>query len=239
MQILITSGGTKVPIDPVRNITNMSSGKFGSELATSALQAGLDVIYLVSSEGKTPFSTDIDFCSNPDLKTITKSLSTLHDFYATYHHHYQEHRYHHFDEYAEKLKSLIITQKPDIVILAAAVSDYLVHNYSNNKVRSSESFSIQLVHAPKLIRSIKEWRPDVFLVGFKLLVNANDSELLKAAMQSIEQNKCDLVVANDLSSIRRGAHEVLVVEGNGTYKKYTDNLAGEIIKRALELVNNR
>jgi len=34
MKILITSGGTDVPIDDVRKISNMSSGKYGAEIAT-------------------------------------------------------------------------------------------------------------------------------------------------------------------------------------------------------------
>ena len=46
MKILITSGGTKVPIDDVRSITNMSSGKFGAEIAAIFTSQKNKVVYL-------------------------------------------------------------------------------------------------------------------------------------------------------------------------------------------------
>jgi phosphopantothenoylcysteine decarboxylase/phosphopantothenate--cysteine ligase len=51
MKILITSGGTKEPIDPVRYIGNRSSGKMGQALHAAALNAGHEVIFLDASEG--------------------------------------------------------------------------------------------------------------------------------------------------------------------------------------------
>ena len=42
MKILITSGGTKVPIDRVRSITNMSHGTFGSRIADAFFNEGLE-----------------------------------------------------------------------------------------------------------------------------------------------------------------------------------------------------
>lgn len=38
MKILITSGGTKIPLDSVRHIGNMSSGTMGREIALAALE---------------------------------------------------------------------------------------------------------------------------------------------------------------------------------------------------------
>jgi len=50
MKILVTSGGTKVPIDDVRSITNTSSGSFGSKIVTSLLYHGAEVIHLHDEE---------------------------------------------------------------------------------------------------------------------------------------------------------------------------------------------
>jgi phosphopantothenoylcysteine synthetase/decarboxylase len=44
MKILITSGGTKIPIDTVRDITNMSTGTFGTKIAEECLRKGHDVL---------------------------------------------------------------------------------------------------------------------------------------------------------------------------------------------------
>lgn len=229
MRILITSGGTTVPIDPVRSITNASSGKFGSALAAAALRAGMKVTYLTSHHGKSPFSQSIDFYQSADWQDNIDDLEKLYQFSNTYRAAYREYRYHNFSEYAESLQKVIQSEQPKIIMLAAAVSDYLVSNYSDNKVRSSESMNIQLESAPKIIHSVRKWSKGSFIVGFKLLVNAEDSELARAAESIIRKHQLDLVVANDLSSIRRGAHEVLLVEPDGSYQKITQNIATAVI----------
>lgn len=234
MRILISSGGTKVPIDPVRNISNSSSGRFGSELATAALVANMEVSYLTSSNGKSPFSENFDFYASSDWEDNANRFKQLNQFSKKYCNYYRESRYHNFVEYSEMLKAIIEKEQPQIVMLAAAVSDYLVSNYSGKKIRSSGSLNIHLESAPKLIHFIKQWSKETFLVGFKLLVDATDSELITAAMAIIEQHNIDLVVANNLSSIRRGAHEVILVEQDGSFRKYTQNLAASIIARSLQ-----
>ena len=51
MKILITSGGTKVPIDRVRSITNMSCGTFGSRIADAFFSKGLEVFRTGTEHG--------------------------------------------------------------------------------------------------------------------------------------------------------------------------------------------
>jgi hypothetical protein len=53
-------------------------------------------------------------------------------------------------------------------------------------------------------------------------------------MKSIRVNNADLIVANDLSSIRQGKHEILLVEKTGIFQKYTANLANAVIERSLQ-----
>lgn len=234
MRILITSGGTTVPIDPVRYISNSSTGKFGAELASCALRSNADVTYLTSATGKSPFSCNMDLYTSTDWENNLNKLKQLNQFCDQYRSHYQEYRYHHFQEYAELLKSIVEKDQPDIIILAAAVSDYLISNYSDKKVRSKENLTIHFQSAPKLIHFIRQWSEKSFIVGFKLLVNATDAELVTAAKDSMAQHDTDLVVANDLSSIKRGAHEIILVERNGSSQKHTQNLAEAVIKRSLQ-----
>lgn len=235
MKLLITSGGTRVAIDPVRYLANVSTGKFGSELAKHALLKGAEVIYLISSDGKTPFSRNIDLrVDHAHFDETIGELKELYQLYGQYHHHYHEFRYVDFYDYEKQLKQIIINQKPDIIILAAAVSDYLVSNYSEHKIRSHNLLNIQLTHAPKLIRSIKTWHPDCYLVGFKLLVNVKESELIEAAKINIAEHQVDLVVANDLMSIVRGKHEILLIDKNNKIEKCDDQPANKIIARLLD-----
>lgn len=230
--ILITSGGTVVPIDPVRAITNNSTGYFGAEIAKAALKAGMKVTYLVSQHGQSPFTQQFDFYKPSDWIEHEKKLQAMHDFSKQYRDHYEEHRFYDFNDYAAQLKKLS-SQKPNIIVLAAAVSDYLIDHYSDQKIRSSEQLQIQLKTAPKLIHFIRDWSPASVLVGFKLLVKASDDELVAAAKKSMAEHHLDLCVANDLLSLKRHAHEIIIVNKD-SFKKHTRELASSVIAACLE-----
>lgn len=238
IHILITSGGTTVPIDPVRSITNSSSGRFGAALATEALKAGMQVTYLTATHAHSPFSAHVDFHMLPNWKVNVARLQHLSEFADQYRHQYHEVRYHTYHDYAEQLQALTKKHQPNIIMLAAAVSDYLVDNYSPGKIRSSEALHIQLKPADKLIRNVRAWAPDSLITGFKLLVNASDDELISAAKNSIQENDLDLCVANDLTSLQRGKHEIIVVARDGKTFPHKQNLASAVIEECLKRVKS-
>src|SRR5579871_3727678 len=119
MRILITSGGTTIPIDPVRSISNSSSGRFGAALAHHALLAGAAVTYLVSMQGQSPFSYPVDFYQGAARDAQCQAVIALRQFAEYYQDRYCEYRYYHFNDYATQLKKLVEQEQPDIVILAA------------------------------------------------------------------------------------------------------------------------
>lgn len=195
MRVLITSGGTKIPIDKVRSITNMSNGTFGSQIAErfyySKTITNIDFLYAKNS--KLPVNWEDP---DPGRQSI--------DY----------HEYETFWEYEAKLTELL-AKEPDIVVLAAAVSDYEVENPVDGKARSAEEMIIKLKPLPKLIGKVKELCPDCILCGFKLLVNSTKEELIDKARLSILNNKCDLVIANDLSTIKDTEdHSLIVVKSD-------------------------
>lgn len=212
MKILVTSGGTKVPIDSVRDITNMSSGTFGSRIGHVVLERNHELIFFCAKNSKTPFRVTYDLNKQPDLKAWSDCVA-----FQTFCHHkrqnYKEVNFRSFDDYASGLEKLIKEEQPDVVILAAAASDYGVENVVDGKIRSKGGeHEIHLFPLEKLISKVKTWKPDCFLVGFKLLMNSTDQELIDAARSSIEKNKCDMVVANDLRDIKNDNHRLLVVK---------------------------
>lgn len=237
ISILITSGGTTVPIDPVRNISNNSTGRFGAAIATQALQAGMNVTYLAAQTAESPFTVNADLHTSSGMQDVMAAIHARHALYLQHGACYREHRFQTYDEYAIRLEELVKEQKPSIVILAAAVSDYLIANYSDEKINSSAALQLQLKPAPKLINKIKQWLPETFLVGFKLLVNASAEELLAAASASIKSNNLDLCVANDLMSLQRHAHEILLVKKDFTYTHFSNQLANAVIAECLLQVN--
>lgn len=247
MKILITSGGTKVPIDSVRDITNMSNGTFGAKIAREALIAGAEVVFFKAKRSKTPFSDTFDFYHNgetpkrfADWDEAVNRFAELFNFAESHRKRYKEVGFRSFSDYFRPLEMLLRMEKPDIVILAAAVSDFLVSNVVNGKVRSRSDYEIQLEEAPKVISQVKQWAPDVLLVGFKLLVNSDREELIQAAVDSVSKNGCDLVVANDLADIRSNSHTLLLVQAGQeteTMKTNPDDpnfLARMVVERSIK-----
>ncbi len=228
MKFLITSGGTKVPIDPVRDITNKSNGTFGSKIARTALANGHEVIFLHAKDSKTPFSYKVDLYK-PD---VPPSLTEL---FESCKNRYSQIEYVTFNDYYEKLRDVCLKEKPDVVVLAAAVSDYIVESYSDKKVKSSEDMTIKLVHAKKIISEIKTWLPNTCLVGFKMLVNATEEELKEASLKSIQNNGCDLVVANDYAKLLSGNHEVTIYTSNGHWQEGNKENNAKLLINAIEM----
>ena len=192
MKVLVTSGGTKIKLDLVRSITNMSRGTFGSKIATSfsKLPLDTDITFLYAKNSKLPYCNSLNDCFRRGIKLVE---------YVT------------FDDYEAELE-VCLKQQPDIIVLAAAVSDYGVENPVNGKIRSGNDLIIKLVPLPKLISTVREICPNSVLCGFKLLVNSTEEELKEAIYKSVHANKCDLVVGNDLRDIKNDNHKLIIGE---------------------------
>ncbi|MGI0094561.1 MAG: phosphopantothenoylcysteine decarboxylase, partial [Nitrosotalea sp.] len=94
-------------------------------------------------------------------------------------------------------------QKWDIVILAAAASDYTLEKPYKTKINSDLSrISLKLKKVPKMINDVKKIQSDVFLVGFKAETNVSKKDLIDKARKKITQSSCDLVIANDIGTKR-------------------------------------
>jgi phosphopantothenoylcysteine synthetase/decarboxylase len=76
MRVLLTSGGTKISIDKVRSITNMSSGTFGSAICKAFLEEGHDIDFLMADGSKNPFELRLTaqgrFCSAYTASVLAK-----------------------------------------------------------------------------------------------------------------------------------------------------------------------
>ncbi len=98
---------------------------------------------------------------------------------------------------ARVLKAEIL-KKYDIVIHAAAVSDFKVIGPLKRKISSQKALTLRLSATEKLINDIKCLSPESFLVGFKLESSLNPKNILKEVKSLFTSAGCDLVVANTL-----------------------------------------
>lgn len=200
MKILITSGGTDVPIDDVRKISNMSSGKYGAEIASTFFYKGHDVLYFSSKNAVKPF---IEYGSPFSIQPSYNQL--IFKDYESYLSNFQ------------KKDSLPY----DIIISAAAVSDYILDKTEGKISSDSDELVIRLKKAQKVLPLIREASPNAFLVGFKLLVSPTPSEV-EAAVKKVFSNGADLVVYNDLTEIRKGNLSRFVFKPDMSFEEARD-----------------
>ena len=65
----------------------------------------------------------------------------------------------------------------------------------------AETLVLHCRRTPKVIRSVRDWAPSIYLVGFKLLSRADPNELIRVAELACRNNRADLTVANDLQNL--------------------------------------
>jgi len=229
MRVLLTSGGTKVPIDSVRHI-----GTFGRAIGIRGLDAGWALDFVYAEGSRAPHLLEIDIFDDPydtaervmDLRRIIRRDC------------YESHVYKDFKSYQSLLNARINhIPLPDVIVLAAAVSDYGTVPV-DGKIRSKSNLTIELEPLPKIISGIRKAAPDAMLVGFKLLVDSTDDELITEATKSIINNHCDLVVANDLRDIRKGEHKVTLVTLEDC-EVYSGDCPGAVVRKINEMMVGR
>lgn len=206
MKVLVTSGGTKIKIDLVRSITNMSRGTFGSQICDSfwhKLNADAHAKHEIPDEAH---QITFFMAKNSRMPTAEHTASEFFDDDTRLNRYIE---YDTFDDYRTKLTDLLKNEKFDIIVLAAAVSDYGVENVFNGKYRSSsDEMTIKLVKLPKVITEVRKLAPDAMICGFKLLVNSTDDELREAIGKQFAENGIDMCVGNDLRDIKNDNHRL-------------------------------
>lgn len=202
-KILITAGGTKEKIDPVRYITNCSSGKMGISLADCAFEMGADVT-LVST-----FKVD-----KPYKNIVTESAQ----------------------EMEKAVKSNL--QEQDCVIMAAAVADYRIKEYSEQKMKkgAEDNLTLELTKNPDILKDISAMNSKVKIVGFC----AESENLLENAKEKIQKKGCDFLVANDISRKDIGfssdMNEVYILDKNLKISHIERETKYNVAKQILEKI---
>lgn len=170
LKVLITAGPTTEHIDPIRVITNKSSGKMGVALAKEAYRRGAEVTLIYGMGTEEPPSY---------IKTIRVDSS---------------------DEMFKTVVSNLKSNNFDIVVASAAVADYTPDRKFDKKISTDEvkDLTLRLKATPKIVDKMKQIKPDIFLIAFKAECNVDDEELIKRAHEKLAAAEAELIVANDV-----------------------------------------
>lgn len=240
MNVLVTGGGTIAPIDDVRSIANTSTGRFSAAISEACLRKGASVWHIHTPYALLPFRRlagfDLDTTS---IQTEHARLDALQAEWTAV-----RNRYHPVRlptgtvaEYSDSLRKILTDGPIDIAFLAMAVSDFEPNPVSGKIDSKREGLTIHTHRTPKVIRSVRDWAPGVFLVGFKLLSHASLDRLIQAAESACHSNRADLTVANDLRTLRDGRHTVHLVRPGAALETLGPgpDMADQLVDRVFNL----
>lgn len=181
-KVLVSAGGTRERIDPVRYLTNESSGKMGHSIAEAARDLGAKVTLVTASKLEYPFGVEtIPVSSAREMQEII-----MKDFDTT-----------------------------DIVVMAAAVSDYRPKHQADHKIKKTEDdLQILLEENPDILATMGNQKNKQFLIGFA----AETDRVEEYAKGKLIRKKADMIVANDVSKEHAGfnkdTNEVIIFQTN-------------------------
>lgn len=202
-KVVVTAGGTIEDIDPVRYISNYSSGKMGYALAKSARDMGAEVVLISTKTFEGPFKV-------VKVKSAIEMQKAIDNEFET----------------------------SDIVIMAAAVADYRVKNYSEQKMKKTaeDNLTLELVKNPDILKGLCEKKTSQIVVGFC----AESENLLENAKEKIRKKGCDFLVANDISRKDIGFssedNEVTILDKDGNLKRIEKASKNVIARKILEYI---
>lgn len=147
--------------------------------------------------------------------------------------------YKHFRSTDDLQKLLMGLDPSPIVIHAAAVSDYKPIRQHGKISSNQEHLTIELERTPKIISGLRDhYGPKAFLVGFKLLSGVSTEELIAAGIKQLQDNRLNMVIANDLTNLKDGNHPVLVLTAEGGVLPY-EGSREEVVRDLANLIHTR
>lgn len=206
--VLITAGPTYEAIDPVRFIGNHSSGKMGYSLADEAAKRGAKVI-LISGPGSEKVSDQ-----NIEIHRVTSAKEM-------------------FDKVFEFYKTV------DIGIASAAVADYTPKVVASEKIKKNdESFTIELIKNPDILKTMGEQKKHQFLVGFALETQNEEEN----AMGKLHKKNLDMIVLNSLrdagAGFKKDTNKIKIFTENEK-KEFDLKSKDSVAKDILDFVENQ
>ncbi|OOS07921.1 Phosphopantothenate-cysteine ligase /Phosphopantothenoylcysteine decarboxylase [Moraxella cuniculi DSM 21768] len=167
--VIITAGATLEPIDPVRFLSNHSSGKMGFALAKACHDAGATVSLIAGRRValQTPFGVE-----RIDVGTADEMLAAC--------------------------QAKMRDDEQMIFIATAAVADFKMANIASQKIKKtagSDGLTLELIKNPDILATISEQFPNAFMIGFA--AETQDGETY--AQNKLDAKNLDMIAVNDVS----------------------------------------
>lgn len=208
-KVLVTAGGTREAIDPVRYIGNRSSGRQGAAVATSALNRGAEVTLIMANSQL----TDEESRALQGVRVISvETAIEMHKFLE--------------EEFP----------KTDVLVMSAAVADARPSQYSEGKIKKGDLQQIELSENPDLLKSIARLRKKQIVVAFAAETSL-DIEIAKAKLVAKGANILYLNDVSEGAIFGSRETQGIVITSNGAQIEVPtsskDSLAELLLDQAL------
>lgn len=202
-RIVVTAGGTREAIDPVRYIGNRSSGKMGYAVAEAARDRGARVT-LITAPASIPVPAGVEVVSVVSAVEMKKAVAEA-------------------------------VPRADVLIMAAAVADYMPKSAAGGKIKkeNADVLTLELIKTPDILSEV---RGDFLRVGFA----AETEDLIDNARQKLEKKQLDIIVANDVTGEGSGfgtdTNRVTLIDKQGNIEELPLMSKREVAEKILDRV---
>lgn len=211
IDVVVSAGGTREPLDPVRYLTNRSSGKQGYAIAAAAAAHGAQVTLVTASD------------LLPPAGVAVQRIDT-----------------------AAELHSVMTSWAPeaDVMVMAAAVSDYRAATTADTKLKKTadESLTLELAQNPDILAGLVQLRSSgnsrlgQTIVGFAAETGDAKHTAAEYAKAKLVRKGCDLLVANDVSKGAVFGQDSNTVDIMGANGVPTEHFSGSKVEVAEAVV---
>ncbi len=215
-RILITAGGTREPLDPVRFIGNRSSGKQGVALARAAAARGADVTLVVANIEDGVLAAD-----GVAGVAVTHVSTTLELQEAT----------------------LLAAGQADLIIMAAAVADYRPETVADAKIKKEtqgDALDLRLVKNPDILKELTAARrEDQIIIGFAAETETDRDALLELGRAKAARKGVDYLVVNRVGwteGFAADRNAVVVLSAAGDIVAEAEGSKTSVADRILDVV---
>ena len=208
VRVLVTAGATREAIDPMRFVSNRSSGRMGIELAEKARARGARITLLLGAGPAVP----------------ERAGMSIRRF-----------------ESAAELQSLLESEfeKCDVLVMAAAVADFIPERLGRRLHRSEGPRSLSLAPGKDLLASIASKKGNRLVVAFAAESGEGQEERVR---QKLASKNADWIVWNDVSNPGIGFesddNEVVMISTSGKRVEVSRRSKAEVAEKIWDAVSS-
>ena len=214
-RILITAGGTREPLDPVRFIGNRSSGKQGVAIARAAAARGGEVTLIVAN-------LDDGVLNGLSSTVSVQQVSTTRELQEA---------------------ALLAAGTAELIVMAAAVADYRPETVAAGKIKKEtqgDTLELRLVRNPDILHELTDSRHDgQVIVGFAAETEPDRDALLVLGAAKAARKGVDYLVVNRVGwneTFGSDDNTVIVLDATGRNVAEANGTKASIADRILDVV---